>query len=244
MQIQYSIQSWIVQLKGEANMKKTIFLFLLLCLSLILIACNTTGNDCLSSDNSTTQKEDKVNGNFENTVVEQPNIEMKSLSVYSYEDYQKLVRAIKLPENFVKYEEISQFGEFDALVFLSKTHEGDYSSYMYGLKDSAGGDFVLYIRNYKEDSETAYEQITSVNSNDMRFSQNTSNCIYVTPEGVKYLYVSGTLNSITWTKDGLKYILFSIHDYPYTNETYVGKLLNLNTYKEAIQSLDISDEQK
>ena len=159
------------------------------------------------------------------------------LTVESVKEYTDLTNSKKLPENFVTYEKINTLGVFKNLIFLSDTQANDYSSYVYTLVDSSGYEIAMYIDNLIEDDViVSTDAIANINANDMRTISNKASGIFKT-DGITYRYVSGELLSISWIDQGISFRVCgssTLSDYPTTQSTFVGKMLNTNVATHAI----------
>lgn len=225
-------------------MKKTFLIFLVICLCVATSACSvnnsnipepTTTNDTNSSNiKNTSQKTTKNNDN----VIVPSDVDVPLLTIESFKEYEKLLKNQKMPDRFVGYDKISQIGEFYSVVFLSPTYSGDYSSCLYTLIDKSGYELGLYVEIDAEDKNTTANSVTNINSADMRLLSDESKGIYE-KSGITYTYVTGKLLSVSWVIDGVTYILCGnsmLFDYPSTNATFTGKLLNLESASATINS--------
>ena len=87
--------------------------------------------------------------------VDRPNI-----TIESYSEYKKFIRSADIPEDFIYYEVIEVFGEFES--FVCEIYNGKYSEF-YILYDDNAGEFYLYVR--KESSEeTEHTKTIAVNN--------------------------------------------------------------------------------
>lgn len=251
-------------------MKKSIALILLVCLSIVACACSNADIDDFTSDVEESQEynctadasPNEAESSFEalESVGETPTVafgeeesrsetqpitdggERPLLTVDTFDEYTKMLNSIRLPDDFVSYEKISQFGDFGGLVFLSETQKGDFSWYMYNLFDPLGDRFVIYI-NSNSNARDKYPTETipegSIDLSNMRRLAEEKRGVYAI-NGIEYNYVSGMLYSITWMHEGVEYVLFGIHvlsNYPDTDSTLIGKLLNGNRSFETICSI-------
>lgn len=144
-----------------------------------------------------------------------------------YGDYKKFLEDADLPENFVAYDDIAHFGEFESFVCLSDAREGDYSQSFYNLKDDSGQSLGLYVYTKPRETENA-DIIDNVDSDDLRHISGGASGVY-TLFDVDYRYVSGELLSMTWVKNGVEYVLIGdsmLSDYPQNANTVVSKMLD------------------
>lgn len=218
-------------------MKKMIVIIMLLCLCIGICACGSASDISEETQQNSEQNNQEITGD----VVMPSGGERPLLTFESIELYQKFLNQSRLPENFVRYEKISQLGSFVNLVFLSDASAGDFSSYMYSLVDDSDYEITLYVNsNMTADNESTNNiDISSINSNDMRQLSGASSGKYAQGELV-YKYVSGKLLSIAWNSEGISYKLCGssmLSDYPSTSSTVVGQLLNSNNASAALQSV-------
>ena len=217
-------------------MKHSMLIIVLLCLSLVVCACsnsNNIGSGPIDQNNQITNNEQ--NGDIEAS----QGGDRPMLSIESVGEYTDFIKSTKLPENFVTYEKINQLGDFKFkfLVFLEEVHAIEYKSYLYTLVDSSGYEICLYIDNL-ETVETDDINISTdtVNAADMRtIAEKTSGTF--TTDGISYKYVAGELLSISWIDQGIRYKLCGdpmLSDYPATQSTFVGKLLNANVASSVV----------
>ncbi len=164
-----------------------------------------------------------------------------SLRFDAYEDYLKFVRSADLPDNFVKYETFSQFGEFESLVCAPSY---GYDRYNYSIIDKDTGlQLTMYIDHRESITLDSQSQPASkVNENDMRRIPKDGGRVF-TQSSVQYKYVNGSLNSINWISDG---ILYTIHGDLYKckldSSSALSKLLKLDTAAEAVASVKMPSE--
>lgn len=157
-------------------------------------------------------------------------------------DYERFMEKYTMPDGFVRYEDVSEFGDINALYFTSDGYEGDYSRYVYCLVDKHGREMGLCIFQNKDDYEPfIVGELTNedINPTDMRQLKEMKNGIYEI-DGMKYQYSDGELYGISWTAAGIGYLLRGISDeyLPSTQETtVVQKLLNLETASDTLKEI-------
>ena len=102
---------------------------------------------------------------------------------------------------------------------------------MYHLVDENDYRLALYIdHNNSNEIPESTITATSILAKDMRKLDEKSSGVYTKGE-LSYTYISGELLSITWTHEGITYKLCGdsmLSDYPSTEKTIAGKLLNLD----------------
>lgn len=189
-----------------------------------------------------------INENIE----EEAYVEEYQLSFYSYDEYVKFTQTADLPEYFVSFEDISEFGEFSGFVCLSKSEHGDYSSLFYTFVDETGTESSMYVDYIPKGSLTNEETAKPIlgtaiiNASDMRTANVTESSKYLY-NGIEYSYYSsGKLHSITWCCGDIEYKLHeNLSKYPTTDKaTAISKLLNLQTAADVMQSFVSENDTK
>ena len=212
-------------------MKKTVAIILIMFLIFSVCSCDGKDTEVHTSDTTIQQNDDVA---IDSTSLD---VEHSLLTLETINDYNKFINSEKLPSNFVSYDKIDDMGQFVSLVFLSDTQKGDYSSYMYNIVDSTGYEICLYVEVAKDPNELT-SSISQISSDNMRTLDKSISGVY-NNDGYKYQYVSGMLLSISWIDEDISYELCGasmLYDYPQTDNTFVGKVLNLKsaykTFKE------------
>ena len=221
-------------------MKRTLLILVLTAIVLFATGCRThtdmsmkTENDSAQSDNSDLESKD------ESAQKADAHIDIYQLSIYDYNEYVTFVEKNTLPDFFVTYEDLSEFGEFNGFVCLSDAAAQDYSSLFYSFVDETGDSFCMYVNytpkcSFAESSKSKpILKNENINPTDMRTatvneSKTASKYVY---NDTVYLYsFHGEIMSISWRCGELEYILSDIHDYPATDkETAINKLMNLDS---------------
>ena len=217
--------------------KKTIIPVLLLCL--LLSACGQNANptqpttSAPPSSSSTTLPTGLSGG------------EIPLLCLVGMDSYKKFVELADLPENFVYYESLTDFGELDSLVILSMALDEyqaeDYSKYLYNLIDENGNELDLFVG-----VEPSDKPLSNLNYwGDMRAAGHviTERVKRISQNGVEYLYIDYSLSYIEWVSNGIR---FSLHAdakdeafYPEDGPlTIVQELLHTDTNKTAVERFE------
>ncbi len=216
-------------------MKKNIFVLALLCLCLVLCACEKKDDIVSNSEGVVTES-----GNKNKNDVIMPNVERPLLTIESMDEYQQLLDSSIFSSNFVPYSQISRFGNFVSLIFLSDTASGDYSSYMYNMIDETGYEITLRINDFEvSDTIVSTDVIEDVNTQDMRQLSQGTNGHYIA-SGLKYRYVSGKLLTISWVSEGVEFELGGVsmlYDYPTNSSTILSNLMDLDDALVAMNSM-------
>jgi len=163
-----------------------------------------------------------------------------------YEEYLVFVRNTELPEHFVEYDPtIKMVGEFCAFKEFGK-EPLTYRGVNYLVKDFFKQTISVSLDcNPAPDYLKKYEPIEAVpNLKDMRKSECGGVYDY---HGIRYYYMSnGELLNIEWNKGSMRIAIHLSHisftEYPVTDWTFVGKLLNTETAMKAVLEFNSSIE--
>ena len=177
-------------------------------------------------------------------------LDLAMLRINSYEEYQEFIEKSDLTGDFVYYESISMFGEFDYLEFpgMYKLYGFDadglqYGGYNYRLtvneKDvSSDKNRTISINImplYTYDDLFGKESLIDVKTDDLSVSSKPG--YYVFNEAV-YVYSSNTVSSIRWENNGILYSIYpKVSKNEFNPDSVIGKLLNKNTAPEVIEML-------
>lgn len=174
------------------------------------------------------------------------------LSIYGVDEYNEFIKYADLPEDFVHYESLTHFGEFEGLVIFSqkidKYTAKDYSNYMYSFVDEKGT--VLYL-NVGPRNKEVFKLVETVESKywgDMQTGDPTiyKQSVMIDRNGVSYLYTGNKLYIIAWETNGILFMLdtSSWYDQGFYPEdgplTFVQELLHTDTNEAAIESFKTS----
>ena len=230
-------------------MKNKITIIALWCiLCLILSACDinitdkNNQSDSTETNNMTDSSNEEIDSqDIKNKTTEPYDIEIPLLTLESMDMYTEFLNSNEMPDDFVLYDEISDVGDFEILIFLCNAYSHDYSSYLYGLVDSEGFEISLYVEHNTDEFSLETDSIIQVNKTNMSLLTDTSDGDYI-HDNIKYTYVSGELFSISWKTQNITYILCNggspmFSDYPPTTSTFVGKMLNLDTATQALNDI-------
>ena len=202
---------------------------------------DTTVSDITSDTPIATPDEDPI----ESDVADNAPSDIVQLSIFDYDEYVQFTKNTALPDYFVSYEDLSEFGEFTGFVCLSDATKDDYSSLFYTFEDETGAEVSMYVNYppekwYTESSKsfTILEK-ENINPADMRTATvNETKCRYIYND-IEYHYsFHGYIMSINWRCGELEYILSSIHNYPATDKaTAVNKLMNLDSADDVVKTM-------
>ena len=165
------------------------------------------------------------------------------LALEDMDSYKKFIQAADLPDNFVCYDALSMFGEFDGLIILSQKVDNyladDYSEYLYSFLDANGNELNLWVGSER----TEKAPVASEYRGDMRAISTAGEKVTgsVFRNGVEYRYHGGKLSYISWESNGIPFTLgtdtkaevFYPEDGPLT---FVQELLHTDTNKAAMES--------
>lgn len=218
--------------------RKLVAILLVICLSIVFFGCNNVNKngENVSSNNGAYESIDHAN------TVSIGGSRRPLLTIDSYVEYKKFIKSGKIPSNFVFYDDIGEFGEFDHFVDISDTLKGEYCEhYMYSLVASNGYEFSLYVDSSK-DARDSYNSrsknaIDTVNTTDMMTISEKQTGVY-TKAGIDYSYISGQLFNIKWWKGDSLYILSFDKDlinYSFDANTVLGKMFNIETATEVVE---------
>lgn len=182
---------------------------------------------------------------IESDVPDEVPSDIEQLSIFDYDEYVRFTKNTTLPDYFVSYEDLSEFGEFTSFVCLSDATKQDYSSLFYTFEDEAGAEFSMYVNyppeKWYSESSKSYTILENENINptDMRtatVNETKSKYVY---DDIEYRYsFRGYIMSINWRCGELEYVLSGIHNYPDTDKTTaVNKLLNLDSANEVVKTM-------
>lgn len=180
--------------------------------------------------------------NEQSSSSEEEIIDPYSPTFENYEDYVRYLETITLPDHFVSYEDLSEFGEFDGFVSLDPNN---CKASLYSFIDESGAEFAIYVYcPPRKGFGIEYLEISDeqINASDMRTPViiDSEGPYQYTYQGITYTYwkKSGKLGSISWQCGDINYILSDMHMYPTTDKnTLVNRLLNLETALEVISNL-------
>ena len=229
------------------------FLFILIAtLCIGLMSCDfvndilgnptTKQEDSTPQDNTTpsdTNPTDTDPGDLIPDEIEKPDIEYPQLYFYSKEEYTEFLNSADLPDDFVSHDKIDAIGDFEGVVFLHPAYLHDYSWYMYGLVDSTGYEFSLYV-NHGDKVLPTESSVSNISKTDMRLLPDVNEGVYYyVSDHLVYTFVAGSLSTISWKMQNITYTLFfhKISDYPLTDSTFVGKMLNTETAPQALNAV-------
>ena len=169
-------------------------------------------------------------------------------SFNSLEEYQEFVKETELPENFVYYESVSMFGDFDGSQLsnvFSNVPPLNLSVYEYFL--------TVKTMCSNEDSKNLFLTVADsfyfkglldatpieIDTNDLTVAVKSDGYTQYKLNNLTYIYSSdGGLHIICWKNEGLWFFLNPRLDKnTYLSSSLVGKLLDKSTAPEVIEIL-------
>ena len=160
----------------------------------------------------------------------------------TYESYLKFIKTADVPDNFVTYEMISDFGEFKC--FICAPSYG-YDEYKYGIIDKESGvDLLMYIDHRQEitiPEKAVVISSSDVIATDMRKLPNQEEGVKsFVQSGVCYTYLHGKLLSVAWVDNEIRYTISGDLDIcSLDSSSALSKLLKLESAGDAIASVKI-----
>ena len=216
-------------------MKKIMIWAVLLCL--LLSACAQQNETQPTSNKVTTLPSDLWISDFDTIIFN------------NIDSYNQFVQVADLPDNFVYYESLMVFGEFESMEILSSTIydylEADYSECFYTFCDEKGNKLQLWVGVER----TKVTTIDSEHMGDMRVIDPLGDVKTgsVFRNDVEYKYNGGKLRCISWESNGIPFTLgtevegdiFYPEDGPLT---IVHELLHTDTNKAAMEKINTALE--
>ena len=197
-------------------MKKILIIFIVLSI-LLLCSCNgVQGNN--STNNS--------GGSYSNNGGQH---DIRGFSLESYKEYLEYIENNDLPDGFVYYDDIKEYGEFVSLAAPGgiNSKEGASVRYGYSLLDGKGYEHYLAVANDKQLAPYPDHEEVEVDISDMRYTV-SGEIGYYYHNDVLYSYTVGKLLSIKWYEDGWLYTISDFSDgYPDNDGSALAKLIYL-----------------
>ena len=223
-------------------MKKLFTLFL--CLTLILLSscsealqneANLNVDDAaLNPSNNTPNAQNQQSGNYE--VADEDRND--SIGLYTYEEYTQYMATHDVPDHFIPYEDLTAFGDFDALLMFIEN--ALYQSYAYTFTyGEQKWSLHIYHNNdpeyrYKPDMNklSTYDPQDS----DMRYYPGIGN-LYCKYENIRFYYSNDKLTDVHWVSHDVgfwlrgDYKLGELYEY-HGDNVPINMLLNKESVAE------------
>ena len=164
-----------------------------------------------------------------------PPSEPTTYGFVKYEDYTKYIEENELADKIVTYDKLSEYGQFVQFSINYDWKQNDYFSLFYIIDDGSEKTFDIIINDidHKSKNEHKYAELTDaqINKSDMRTAATDAEYAYYETDDKRYNYQNGKLFQIAWCDSEHEYIIVGnpwLYDYPYVDNTYMAKLLDLN----------------
>ncbi len=214
-------------------MKKVLFFVIAAVIFGFLAGCNYKYIDELTFDSEVDLRE----------LLKDPriNIDFPLLTITKYNEYKYFLKKVDGKRDIVKYHTIKEIGKFTQFVVTSGGYNGNYSTYIYTLRDKSGFEIGFSVA----DTSKTKSPISPVDLNresakeNLRYIDNSSSGRLVL-DGYEYRYLNGSLLSIVWYEGNMLYTISgnpSLSDYPEGSDTFMSKTLNRETSSTCLDSL-------
>ena len=224
-------------------MKKIVILITVFLMTVGLVSCATESNTQIKETGATTF----INNTEQSETIE-PTIDYPLIDFETLNELEKYLQENEMPSDFVTYDMLSVFGDFDGLVILENALKPpyQYKEYMYSFLNVEQR-FSMYVyHDYEKEKDPHYVELPTISempSEDMRYAPEgvTRGCYYV--NDMEFGYVNGGLYWICWYGKNNVYFSFVFEDfgrdkaYDIDNELIKG-LLNQNTIEASKAALD------
>ena len=169
--------------------------------------------------------------------------EIPSTNIYSLEEYEAYLESVELPENFVRYEDLSAFGSFVDFICVEDP-TSVWFTYNYTIKDENGEKFFFTIRrNRVETDKIATRNYLTGDKllSDARFIDEEGAC-WVQWQGIEWYYRNEKLFYMYFYYDGLEISVTGdqnyLGDYEFTSTpTFMSRLLTKSEAPYALSEL-------
>ena len=213
-----------------------------------------TQNNAISSNTITDNRIDLINPSIDDvTEPSQPasSAQPASVLIYEeypcfngYEEYEEALKSMKLPENFISFEQIKELGTFRNMVldFFPQYEEFGSYSYMVYVNSSDKTSLTVRIRPVPDtiSSETVIAD-SKINAADLRHLKTNDSGVYVI-NGASYKYSRGELDSISFVVNGMYVSIVqpgvgTWSKIQLKTGTMLTGLLNVETARDSIENL-------
>lgn len=221
---------------------KAIFVSIIIFVLSALVACNIVKDEVVFPEDDISSDDCKMTTSTQDQLAT-PNIDIEVLTMSSYDEYLNFTNSTELPDNFVYFDYINQFGDFRSLVILTHPEHGDYSRYMYFFEDDKY--HIGLMIDHNEDIEDVVAECedygfaftSDVNRYDMRTIKADKKQMFL-EENILYTYIGNTLSSIQWQSGEILYTVSGDSFVEYLFDSHeAGSLLEIQTAKDFIEEL-------
>ena len=152
----------------------------------------------------------------------------------SLQEYEQMLRSVKVPEDFVTYEHLSMLGGFVAHV-NNGVLKGTYS---YTLSDGARKlDVLILPRSYHESKYKDVPHVEPSDRSDFR-RQDSEGAVYVKRGEAEYLYLAGKLEYVQFVwSDQIIMITVGAYLEGERSDSTVSRLLYADTAQVALKEI-------
>lgn len=226
-------------------MRKILILILILCTYILLLfSCGDASQP--SSGATTAALSTDSQPGASGGVVSGGDGEEYSIFVGNLDEYNEYVENNDLIENFITYDVISQFGNFDSFGIAGHSTL-QYGYYWYNLVDVDGEEYFMSIDHYDERTAESYELIQNaeqkVNTADLR-TINVKEAGAYESDGIMYFYTqNGELLRIRWCVGDIVIFLSGevsdggLSKIDINSKKALSKLLKKDTALEALKEI-------
>ena len=227
-------------------MKQTIAVFLLISILMLFSGCVKKPKDKEIGDTDFSHENNKNTNSNSNSTSESGQSSQTqgggdaALTMYtSYSDYLKFLKATKLPQNFISFDMISDFGNFRKFQCASS---GGMKEYLYAITDPIGGAEILVSVKHNRNLTSSVSSVAEkdLDSKDLRFlNSKDGGTKLLVHKGIQYTYVNGEILSAKWMVGNVYFsVSGDLSQYSIKNETAISKLLCLDAAYEVIDAIE------
>ena len=229
-------------------MRKICILLVLLSLCLLMVACENQESTENTYSTMTQESNSTSSTNKEDDSLDTSGGDGEEYSIFvgNLDEYNEYVKNNDLIENFITYDVISQFGNFDSFGIAGESTL-EYGYYWYNLVDVDGEEYFMSIAHYDERSAESYEFIQNaeqkVNTADLR-TINVKEAGAYESDGIMYFYTqNGELLRIRWCVGDIVIFLSGevsdggLSKIDINSKKALSKLLKKDTALEALKEI-------
>lgn len=198
---------------------------LLIVLAVLSILLSCSCND-MQTDSSTNTSGGSYSNNGEY-------YDAGGLALETYKEYLSYIENTDLPEDFVYYDDIKEFGDFKGLVSpqVINPNSDDNIGYMFNLMYKGKSICLTVVNILDVKLEELYEKDDiQVDLSDMRYPVSGKTGVVIHND-IRYIYLEGELYVIRWYEDGWSYTLNTLYrdvnDFPDNDGSALAKLIYL-----------------
>ncbi|MBQ9761751.1 MAG: hypothetical protein IJV82_01590 [Oscillospiraceae bacterium] len=164
-------------------------------------------------------------------------VDPTGMEIIDYDDYLIYIDNHSVPENFVEYSDVKDFGSFVKAVIFAY-----FNTYAYEMLDAKGYQIHLRINhNAFQIPENIDEKLLSLENAVDLWSLPSNEDGYILLEECLFEYSAGLLESVEWGADDISYRLtltaLPEKEHTGTETTLLERLLDLDSARETIHDL-------